>query len=85
MTGSILQLVATGIEDIFLTNDPQITYFKIVYKRHTNFAREEIKQNFITIPDFNTQVSVNIAKQGDLMEKTILVMTLPQIECSENS
>ena len=84
MTGSILQLVATGIEDIFLTNDPQITYFKIVYKRHTNFAREEIKQSFITIPDFDTQVSVNIAKQGDLMEKTILVITLPQIECSED-
>ena len=40
MTGSILQLVAAGIEDIFLTNDPQITYFKIVYKRHTIFARE---------------------------------------------
>jgi len=84
MTGSILQLVATGIEDIFLTNDPQITYFKVVYKRYTNFAREEIKQNFITVPDFDTQVSVNIAKQGDLMEKTILVITLPQIECSED-
>jgi hypothetical protein len=84
MTGSILQLVATGIEDIFLTNDPQITYYKIVYKRHTNFAREEINQYFLTQPDFGTQVSINIAKQGDLMEKTILVINLPAIEACDD-
>ncbi len=80
MTGSILQLVAYGIEDIFLTSDPQITYFKIVYKRHTNFSREEIRQNFIQKPDFNTQVTANISKNGDLMEKTHLVITLPEIK-----
>ncbi len=80
MTGSILQLVAYGIEDIFLTNDPQITYFKIVYKRHTNFSREEIRQNFIQKADFNSQVSANISKNGDLMEKTHLVITLPEIK-----
>ena len=79
MTGSILQLVAYGIEDIFLTNDPQITYFKVVYKRHTNFSREEIRQNFIQIPDFNTQVSATINKNGDLMEKTYLIINLPAI------
>lgn len=79
MTGSILQLVAYGIEDIFLTNDPQITYFKVVYKRHTNFSREEIRQNFIQRPDFNTQVSATISKNGDLMEKTYLVINLPPI------
>ena len=80
MTGSILQLVAYGIEDIFLTNDPQITYFKIVYKRHTNYSREEIRQNFIQRPDFNSQVSANISKNGDLMEKSHLVITLPEIK-----
>ncbi len=79
MTGSILQLVAYGIEDIFLTNDPQITYFKIVYKRHTNFSREEIRQNFLQRPDFNTQVSATIGKNGDLMEKSYLVINLPEI------
>ena len=80
MTGSILQLVAIGIEDIFLTNDPQITYFKVVYKRHTNFARQEIRQNFIQTPNFETQISSNIGKNGDLMEKTNLVITLPEIQ-----
>lgn len=84
MTGSILQLVAYGIEDIFLTNEPQITYFKVVYKRHTNFSREEIRQNFIQKPDFNTQVSANIVKNGDLMEKSYLVMTLPEIKSFKN-
>ncbi len=80
MTGSILQLVAYGIEDIFLTNDPQITYFKVVYKRHTNFSREEIRQNFVQKPNFNEQVSANISKNGDLMEKSYLVITLPEIK-----
>jgi hypothetical protein len=85
MTGSILQLVAIGIEDIFLTNDPQITYFKIVYKRHTNFARQEIRQNFIQTPNFETQVSSNIGKNGDLMEKTTLIINLPEIPQFDDS
>jgi len=84
MTGSILQLVAYGIEDIFLTNDPQITYFKVVYKRHTNFSREEIRQNFIQKPDFNSQVSTTISKNGDLMDKSYLVITLPEIKAFKN-
>lgn len=79
MTGSILQLVAYGIEDIFLTNEPQITYFKVVYKRHTNFSREEIKQTFVQTPDFGKQTSAIIGKNADLMEKTTLVINLPAI------
>lgn len=74
-----MHLAARGVEDIFLTEDPQITYFKIVYKRHTNFSREEIRQNFIQKPDFNTQVSATIGKNGDLMEKSYLVINLPNI------
>ncbi len=82
MTGSILQLVAYGIEDIFLTSDAQITYFKVVYKRHTNFSCEEIRQNFSQRPDFNSQASAIISRNGDLMEKSYLVMTLPEIKKS---
>ena len=85
MTGSILQLVAYGIEDIFLTHDPQITYFKVVYRRHTNFSREEIKQNFIQIPDFGKKVSCTISKDGDLIGNMTLVITLPQIQKFINS
>jgi hypothetical protein len=85
MTGSILQLVAYGIEDIFLTKDPQITYFKIVYRRHTNFSREEIKQNFIQQPDFGKKISCTISKDGDLISNMTLVITLPQIQKFVNS
>lgn len=42
MSGGIIQLVAYGREDLFLTRDPQITFFKVIYRRHTNFATDEI-------------------------------------------
>ena len=74
-----MQLAAYGIEDMFLTHDPQITYFKIVYRRHTNFSIEEIQQNFIEITDFGSKVTANISKVGDLIEKTTLVINLPKI------
>ena len=79
MTGSILQLVAYGVENIFLNHKPQITYFKIVYKRHTNFSQEEIRQNFLQQPDFGKRVTCSVSKNGDLMEKTYLCVTLPEI------
>ena len=44
MSGGIMQLVAYGAQDVYLTGNPQITFFKIVYKRHTNFAIEAIEQ-----------------------------------------
>jgi hypothetical protein len=42
MNGSFVQLVAKGDEDIYLTEDPQVTLFKMVYRRHVNFSIEEI-------------------------------------------
>ena len=44
MSGSKIQLVSIGFEDLYLTVDPQITFFKMVYKRYTNFSIETIKQ-----------------------------------------
>jgi len=81
MTGGTMHLAARGVEDIFLSEDPQITYFKLVYRRHTNFSIEEIRQNFIqkTI-DFNTKVTALITKSGDLINQSSLVITLPQID-----
>jgi hypothetical protein len=72
MGGSLLQLVAYGAQDIFLTGNPQITYFKTVYKRHTNFSIESIE-----IPsDSNTKLgsfmSTVIARRGDLLTQIIL-------------
>ncbi len=44
MTGALIQLVAYGFDDMYLTKDPQVTYFKVVYRRHSNFSAEEIPQ-----------------------------------------
>ena len=52
MTGGLLQIVAYGAQDIYLTADPQITFFKVIYRRHTNFSSEEIPQHFLHDLDF---------------------------------
>ena len=67
MTGGIVQLVAYGHEDLFLTRDPQITFFKIMYRRHTNFAREEIPQHFTSDPDFGLRRTCIISQEADLL------------------
>ena len=46
MGGGLMQLVAMGAQDVYLTGNPQITFFKVVYRRHTNFSKECIKQEF---------------------------------------
>ena len=46
MGGGLMQLVAYGAQDIYLTGNPQITFFKVVYRRHTNFSIESIEQTF---------------------------------------
>ncbi len=72
MGGGIMQLVAYGAQDIYLTGNPQITFFKIVYRRHTNFSMETIKQNisgqsFIGIDNINNKATVTISRNGDLV------------------
>lgn len=79
MTGGLLQLVANGIEDIFLINNPEITFFKVVYRRHTNFSTEVIPQYFKHKPDFGKRISCILSKNGDLIRKMHLVIALPSI------
>mgnify|MGYP003353135669 FL=1 len=79
MTGGTMHLASYGIEDIFLTGEPQITYFKIVYRRHTNFSVEEIRQNFIQLTDFGTKVTAPLSRNGDLAKEITLIATLPRI------
>jgi hypothetical protein len=79
MTGGIVQLVAYGKEDLFLTRDPQITFFKIIYRRHTNFAREDIEQHFIHPPNFGKRTTCVISPEGDLVNRMSLKITLPAI------
>lgn len=80
MTGGILQLVAYGKEDLFITRDPQITFFKIMYRRHTNFSCEAIPQYFIQDPQFGKRSSCVISKDGgDIIDGMVLKITLPAI------
>ncbi len=79
MAGGLIQLVARGLQDLFLIDDPQITFFKVVYRRHTNFSSEPIPQFFIHTPDFGKRISCVLSRSGDLIRNVHLVVTLPRI------
>ena len=64
-----MQLVAYGAQDIYLTGNPQITFFKVVYRRHTNFSMEEIAQTASGTIGFDQSASFTISRNGDLIHK----------------
>jgi len=68
MGGGLMQLVAYGAQDIYLTGQPQITFFKSVYRRHTNFAVESIQQTINGSISAGSRVSVTISRNGDLLK-----------------
>ena len=69
MGGGLMQLVAYGAQDIYLTGNPQITFFKVVYRRHTNFSMETIEQTINGIPAASGSSTVTISRNGDLVYK----------------
>lgn len=79
MAGGLMQLVAYGAQDAFLSGNPQITFFKVVYRRHTNFAQEAIEQTFNGTVDFGRKVSATISRNGDLIHKMYLQVELPAL------
>ena len=76
MGGGLMQLVAYGAQDIYLTGNPQITFFKVVYRRHTNFAMEAIEQVFNGVANFGNKVVCTIARNGDLVGRMYLEIDL---------
>ena len=82
MGGGLMQLVSYGAQDIYISGNPQITFWKVLYKRHTNFAVESIEVTFNGQADFNRRVTAVINRNADLMYKTYLQVTLPQIDLS---
>ncbi len=76
----LLILVSVGKENIFLSAQPEITFFKIAYRRHTNYSIEPTPQYFKTTPDFGRKCTVNIGKNADLMGKSYLYVELPNIQ-----
>ena len=76
MGGGLLQLVAYGAQDVYLTGNPQITFFKVVYRRHTNFSIESIQQTLNGNPILGGRATCQIARNGDLVNKLYLAMTI---------
>ena len=69
MGGGLMQLVAYGAQDVYLTGNPQITFFKVVYRRHTNFSMECIQQTWSGPELVNGKCVATIARNGDLVHK----------------
>ena len=78
MGGGLMQLVAYGAQDVYLTGNPQITFFKVVYRRHTNFSCECIELTFSGSPGFGKTVTSTISRNGDLITKMYLKVVLPE-------
>jgi hypothetical protein len=77
--GGLLQLVATGRQDIYLSGNPQTTFFKQVYRRHTNFSVESCRIDFDGATDFGKVVVATIPRKGDLLNTLVLEISLPML------
>lgn len=85
MTGGLMQLVVYGAQDIYLTGNPMITFFKAVYRRHTNFATESIRQTFNGTANFDSKLSCLISRNGDLISKIYLETILPSVTSTDTN
>lgn len=83
--GGLLQLVAVGKQDIFLTGNPQITWFKMVYRRYTSFAVESQALFFDGDPDFGKRLSCLVPRRGDLLGPLVLEVTLPPLTLTDGT
>lgn len=79
MGGGIAQLASYGLADVYLTGSPQVTFWKLVYRRHTLFAMESIQQTFDGTADFGRKATCTVARNGDLVGAMWLEITLPDL------
>ena len=84
MGGGLMQLVAYGAQDVYLTGNPQITFFKVVYRRHTNFSMECIEQP-LDSARFGGRHTVQVLRNGDLAGRMYLKTTLPELTAATDS
>ena len=84
MGGGLLQLVAYGAQDAYITGNPHITFWKVLYKRHTNFAMEAMRVNFTGMPAYGQRSVVVVNRNADLMFRTYLEVTLPDTRAAAN-
>jgi len=80
-----MQLVAHGAQNVYLTGNPEITFFKVVYRRHTNFAMETIEQTLNGSPNFSRKASGTVVRNGDLVDKMYLKLIISAVGSSNKS
>jgi hypothetical protein len=80
MAGGLLQIVAYGAQDVYLTGNPQITFHKIGHRRYTNFANESIEQYFSGPTSFGKKCAAEVSRNGDLITQIFLKVTLPEVK-----
>jgi hypothetical protein len=85
MGGGLLQLVAYGAQDAYITGNPHITFWKVLYKRHTNFAMEAFRVNFTGKATYGQRVVAVVNRNADLMYKTYLEVKLPDTTTAANT
>ena len=79
MVGGLIQIASYGIHDIFLIGNPQITFFKSVHRRHTNFSMEYLEEQLIGTQNFGGYLNSNLSKSGDLLHKLYLKIKIPLV------
>ena len=84
MGGGLLQLVAYGAQDAYITGNPHITFWKVMYKRHTNFAMEAMRVNFTGTAQYGQRVVSIVNRNADLIYRTYLEVTLPDTSAAAN-
>ena len=84
MTGGLINIISYGVGDLYLTGSPQITFFKLLYRRHTNFAKESISVSLGTL-NFNDEITVEFPKVGDLISNTFLQLVIPEMHILRTS
>lgn len=82
MGGGLMQLVAYGAQDVYITGNPQITFFKVVYRRHTNFSMECIEQTLNGSIGYGNRLTATVSRNGDLVHKMHFEVTGGQ--CGSN-
>ena len=85
MSGGKIQIISVGFEDIYLTFDPQITYFKMVYYRYSNFSKTTNEVILDKKLSFDSVNSLTIPKNADLLDNLYMKVTLPSIEATYNN
>lgn len=78
--GGLMQLVAYGAQDKYLTGEPEVTFFKVAHRRHSNFATEVVEQTFNGTADFGKKVQCTVSRNGDLIHHVYLVVDLPSVD-----